>query len=1021
MLASSFPIDEQSFTGGDESYTGGKIEDPKFRWVGEDCEAMTYAYEITLRKPLGMTLAEQPLPAVPPPASTNGVSKSNGNSDSGAKTSDVTVSEVTIGSNAYVAGVRVGDRIVATQATVGDEMWVKTTLDGVIVAVTSRLKYNDQIRLRLERPFDSAEELRMRSSVPETMVVELRKPLGFEVEERVDPSYKGLTAVFVSSITNNSEAADKLQVGDQITHVSGSFGDQLWATRSLEGVQSAVTTRLSQNIKIQVKRAVSVSQCLVDDVSPADAAVAAAGNVALMDDLELGSDGRRRRSIDTKEETPTEEEVPSPPDPTAWQEAAWREVRGALGETLHGVNIMQRIDPETRSKSSECVLMERSLYLVNGYARRDQSEARLAGVDQVLGTLLSSGVVPTAKIVNIAMIVYRKLGRHRRALGLYEASLKRGLTPSMECVTTYVSVISDPAALRSGLDSDHALRNALGAVDELRLRGGTIDVYVINALMRACVRLDALSRAHELFWRVMRAGGASKQEEMERPCAPDVHSFNIILEGYARQGDTSRAVATFRALVDTDDLTPDLVTYLELIKAFQESRTLGVEELNTALDILDDMEQGLPVSLDHIRADPFDKQAGDEIASYISATSFTKPPPAPRPNAAVYNIFVRHYCRRTHVDDASDVVERMIANGVSPDAMTFRYLLPGLVRFNRAGEALEAADAMQDKFGIEPDLMLYTTILNALSKKGDAIGAVNLLQKMKANGPFPNIKSFTAVMQACMEAKDPELALAVCKEMRSCGIEPDGVVYAILVDALCAQGDVSRAAQLIDSTRREFVQNKTTFGPTVSTYNALIRSAVVAQRWGIAIKALEDLLATAYPNDGTYTALGGRPQREDSVTSQTNAEGRSEVTRDSQNHAEFLLEVLDRLLEVCRRRSLVRLSGPFYTHCLDLCLKVSAGATEETSMSTTSLESVKTAHEWSDGTEGDKRKIEKWAEYHIQKRRCGELKVRKRDEPFVLNVESTWEKRLGKVFESSSCGWDDTVTLFDGKALTAEV
>lgn len=67
-------------------------------WVGENLERQTYAYEVKIIKPLGMKLAQRRIKSV-----------------SGAKLNCVVAIAVEAGSNAEKAGVRVGDRVVATQ------------------------------------------------------------------------------------------------------------------------------------------------------------------------------------------------------------------------------------------------------------------------------------------------------------------------------------------------------------------------------------------------------------------------------------------------------------------------------------------------------------------------------------------------------------------------------------------------------------------------------------------------------------------------------------------------------------------------------------------------------------------------------------------------------------------------------------------------------------------------------------------------------------------------------------------
>ena len=102
-----------------------------------------------------------------------------------------------------------------------------------------------------------------------------------------------------------------------------------------------------------------------------------------------------------------------------------------------------------------------------------------------------------------------------------------------------------------------------------------------------------------------------------------------------------------------------------------------------------------------------------------------------------------------------------------------------------------------------PHLLLCS---NLKFKLGDAVGALQLLKEMQADETVvPDIRAYTAVrclgprhslaaffsslcarthlsrptpqtMDACIKADNPNLALAICADMKRSGLEPDSVV-----------------------------------------------------------------------------------------------------------------------------------------------------------------------------------------------------------------------------------------------------
>lgn len=51
--------------------------------------------------------------------------------------------------------LRAGDRVVATSATLGDVLWEKNTVDGILSAVGTRLLFSNTVTLRVERALDA--------------------------------------------------------------------------------------------------------------------------------------------------------------------------------------------------------------------------------------------------------------------------------------------------------------------------------------------------------------------------------------------------------------------------------------------------------------------------------------------------------------------------------------------------------------------------------------------------------------------------------------------------------------------------------------------------------------------------------------------------------------------------------------------------------------------------------------------------------------------------------------------------
>jgi hypothetical protein len=219
--------------------------------------ANEYVFETTVARPLGLQLEER-----------------DGDG--------VVVLLVYDGGNAALAGIEAGDRIVATSASVGDAMWEKRTLDGVLAAIQTRV--DGKVRLRVAR--DSAAGRRQRLAPWEMphireFKVELSQPLGLTLRQAsalnantstaemgADPDDGGPDAsstwVEVSHVEPVSAAGlcGLIRAGDIVVATSASVGSSMWEKRSLDGVLSAISTRLftSPTVTIRFRRTSYIGQ-----------------------------------------------------------------------------------------------------------------------------------------------------------------------------------------------------------------------------------------------------------------------------------------------------------------------------------------------------------------------------------------------------------------------------------------------------------------------------------------------------------------------------------------------------------------------------------------------------------------------------------------------------------------------------------------------------------------------------------------------------------------------------------------
>ena len=175
-------------------------------------------YEVVIARPVGMQLMERP-------------------------GSGVAVSMVYEAGNAANEGVRVGDVVLATSASIGPQMWEKSTVAGVESAIRTRV--DGKIRLRFRR--GTQRPPTWDAPLQWTYDVELGRPLGLVLRDRARSGQAAAIEV-AEVVAGSSAAADgRVRAGDLLLATSASFGEQMWQKSSLEGVTSAISTRLALN------------------------------------------------------------------------------------------------------------------------------------------------------------------------------------------------------------------------------------------------------------------------------------------------------------------------------------------------------------------------------------------------------------------------------------------------------------------------------------------------------------------------------------------------------------------------------------------------------------------------------------------------------------------------------------------------------------------------------------------------------------------------------------------------------
>lgn len=772
----------------------------------------------------------------------------------------VVVSSVAQGGLAWNAGVRAGDVLTATSATIGSKLWPKSTLDGVRSAISSRKVLSSTMNFEFCRlaseMVDGVEDV-------QSFELSLSRPIGINVED-ADNGY-----VTITGISNKAAPAvkDNLSIGDRVVSVESSFGSKMWDVSSSDGLTSAVTGRLpGQPVRIMFERVERVGE--MEAVTTADEQSPVLATSASISDAVVG-------------------------------------FRYA-GKPADALSLSESSETSTRTQSAvtqsvaQRMLLSRSRDLLRTYITRNGVTKNVKVADRVIEAVIDASAVLDGKTLNLIMKAYNTCSSPEKSIQIFEEvfglaadgsekEVKQIHGGNLAADISALNILTITAVLRAHAirgDYKSALR-VLAAVEgdaEFSLDGKPSrpwsgkgdplnmlpDTRCYNVALAAAAKRgtkEGLRAAMDIFDSM--PNPSLNNPVLGKP-AKNLVTFNTMIDAFANAGQYENAHGVFQSLKDSK-LSPDKVSYTTVIKAAIKSGNL-----EKVFDVLDDMK-------------------------WIGI----------QPDIVSYNTIIESLCNSNKLFEAKDMVNEMESTSVSPDSMTYGLLMKGLLKADKPGPCLtlfESACADSRTAALTDNVYLYTTAITAAAALGDHERALDLVSRMNRAGVKPNKKTLTALMGACIAGKKYDAASDIFLKIK----KPDSYSISVGLKAMCLSKKFDNALELITDQRSG--QKMLTGKQVMSGYNSLIQEALYAGDYGVAREAMSGLLGAGYiPSKLTFRAMivGMRlltdiPYSSDAIRKKTDSQ-------QSDGKFEFLLFVLDTL----EARKLV-VDSSFYTSILVL-------------------------------------------------------------------------------------------------------
>merc|ERR1719473_370894 len=149
-----------------------------------------------------------------------------------------------------------------------------------------------------------------------------------------------------------------------------------------------------------------------------------------------------------------------------------------------------------------------------------------------------------------------------------------------------------------------------------------------------------------------------------------------------------------------------------------------------------------------------------------------------QPDIISYSTIVKGHCLEGDIDKALVVLKEMRADKMmEPDEIMYNSFLDGCAKQHRVDEALAALEEMQAA-GVSPSNYTLSILVKLLGRVRRLNQAFTLVEDLSARHKFkPNVQVYTCLMQACIQNRKLDRALALHDQMVQADCPPDEKLY----------------------------------------------------------------------------------------------------------------------------------------------------------------------------------------------------------------------------------------------------
>jgi len=124
--------------------------------------------------------------------------------------------------------------------------------------------------------------------------------------------------------------------------------------------------------------------------------------------------------------------------------------------------------------------------------------------------------------------------------------------------------------------------------------------------------------------------------------------------------------------------------------------------------------------------------------------------------------------------------------------------------------------ALMEEYGTKPDVVTFSTIMNAWSSAGLMDNCEEIFNNMVKADIEPDIHAYSILAKGYARAGQSQKAEALLTSMSKYGVQPNVVIFTTIISGWCAEGKMDRAIRLYEKMHDAGIP------PNLKTYETLI-------------------------------------------------------------------------------------------------------------------------------------------------------------------------------------------------------